>query len=281
MVTWQHLSDVYTLDWRTQHPLSVWRTNFESRDCECLWLSAYQAINPTIVPCSLPRNITTPKTVFRGLGRVYSFVNDDTGAILSTAAKFRSMLVKDVAGTDTRRLRLYSLNLEHAQTEANGEVANSSFVDIYSIKGEGNIPLLWLRNDTRNVSVLGFGGDPTAFPFNFTFPPDFAQLSASLFRVDRGARGVTLAALLDHGFGAKAPYWPPRGGGCVWKHHYPYPGERVAEYPYGTWPNATMWHCWSGSVCATAYYWMISDGLGGGGLHTEPMDKPVLWTSPE
>jgi hypothetical protein len=82
VVTWQHLSDVTTLDWRTQHPLSVWRTNFESRDCECLWLSAYQQLKPTIVPCSLPINITTPKSVFRGLGRVYSFVNDDTGAII-------------------------------------------------------------------------------------------------------------------------------------------------------------------------------------------------------
>ena len=41
IVTWQHLANVYTLDWRTQHPLSLWRTNFESRNCECLWLSAY------------------------------------------------------------------------------------------------------------------------------------------------------------------------------------------------------------------------------------------------
>ena len=51
---WQHLASVYTLDWRTQHPLSLWRTNFESRNCECLWLSAYQQRTPTIVPCMLP-----------------------------------------------------------------------------------------------------------------------------------------------------------------------------------------------------------------------------------
>ena len=54
VVTWQHLADVSTLDWRTQHPLSVWRTNFESRDCECLWLSAYQQLRP---PWSLARSL--------------------------------------------------------------------------------------------------------------------------------------------------------------------------------------------------------------------------------
>lgn len=116
-------------------------------------------------------------------------------------AQFRSLLIKDTSAfsSEANRLRMYSVNLEHAQTEANGEVQNASFVDIYSLKGEGNTPMLWIRASTRNVSVLGFGGDPTAFPFNFTQPPDFAQLSASMFRVERGARGVSLAMLLDHG----------------------------------------------------------------------------------
>jgi hypothetical protein len=81
-------------------------------------------------------NITTPKSVFRGLGRVYGFVNDDTGAIVATGAKFRSLLIADTSafGTDAKRLRMYSVNLEHAQTEANGEVRNASFVDVYSLK---------------------------------------------------------------------------------------------------------------------------------------------------
>ena len=90
-------------------------------------------------------------------------------------------MITNVLGSPTKRLRLYSLNLAHAQTEANGEVRASKFVDIYSVKGERNTPMLWLRKDVQNVSVLGFGGDPTAFPFNFTQPPDFAQLSHPCF----------------------------------------------------------------------------------------------------
>jgi hypothetical protein len=280
VVTWQHLAHVYTLDWRTQHPLSVWRSNFESRDCECLWLSAYQQLRPTIVPCSLPVNMTIAKSVFRGLGRVYGFVNDDTGAIISTGAKFRNLLINGSMGTPSSRLRFYSLNLEHAQSEANGEIANSSFVDVYSVKGEGNIPMLWLRKDTRNCSVLMFGGSSTSFPYNFSYPPDFAQLSPSMFRVEAGARGVTLAALIDHGLGASAPYWPPSGSGCTWGGRYPYPGEAVPFYPFWTYPNATMWNCWHGKATCTSYYWMVSDGRGQEGMHTEPKDKPALWRSP-
>jgi hypothetical protein len=233
------------------------------------------------VPCALPTNLTVAKSLFAGLGRVYSFVNDDTGAILSTGAAYRSLLVADTAAFagDAARLRFYSLNLEHAQSEANGEVRNASFVDVYSVKGEGNTPLLWLRGDVANVSVLGLGGGITPFEFNFTQPPDFAQLSPSIFRVDAGARGVTFAALLDHGYGASAPFWPPSGGGCAWEHKYAYPGEAIAVYPFGTWPNATMWRCWYGKQVATRYWHMVSDGGGAAGAHTEPADKPVYYSS--
>ena len=241
VVTWQHLASVTTLEWLSQDAGSVWRLNFESRDCECLWLSAYQAPQgPFPVPCSMPVNLTLAKSVFSGLGRVYGFVNDDTGAIISTGASYRSLLVDGSAGTAAgARLRFYSLNLEHAQSEANGEIRNSSFVDVMSVKAEGNSVILWVRADTSNVSIMGFGGDPTAFPYNFSYPPDFVQLSPSLLRVEAGARGATLALLLDHGSGASPPYWPPGGGRCHWKREYSYPGESIPYYPFWTYPNAS------------------------------------------
>lgn len=210
-------------------------------------------------------------------------MNDDTGAILSTGAAYRSLLIADTSAFAAAgaRTRFYGLNLEHAQSEANGEVRNSSFVDIYSVKAEGNAPILWLRGDVANVSVLGLGGGVTPFEYNFTQPSDFAQRSASLFRVDAGARGVKFAALLDHGYGASAPYWPPTGGACTWTHKYAYPGQAVAEYPFWTFPNVTMWRCWYGTKVNTAFWHMISDGGGVAGEHTAPMDKPVYYTSAE
>ena len=105
------------------------------------------------------------------------------------------------------------------------------------------------------------------------------QLSASMFRVDADVRAsTTLAVLMDHGNGA-SEYWPPKAGTCTWTHHFPYPGEALDHYPFGTWPNATMWNCWEGEHCSTKYSWMVSDGLGDAnpGGHTAPMDKPALW----
>lgn len=279
LATWAHVPDVYTLDWCSQHPLSLWRVNYEHRSTECLWMSAYQSLSPTIIPCQLPVNLTIPKTMFRGLGRVHSFVNDDTGGILNTGAKYRHVVVANTTGfaSDTAKLRFYSLNLEHAQSEANGEIRNASHVSVYSIKGEGNTPLLWIRGDSANVSVTGLGGGITPFPYNFTSPPDFEQATAGIFRVDAGAAGLTFAALLDHGYGAQAPYWPPNGGGCSWGRHYPYPGTAIPFYPYSTYPNVSMWNCWFGERVATAYWYMISYGNSGNG--STPMDKPIYWAN--
>jgi hypothetical protein len=283
LVTWQHLPGVTTLDWRARHPASLWRVNFESRDCECLWTSAYQQLSPPAVPCKLPANLTSPKSLFRGAGRVHSFVNDDTGVILSTAAGYRSLRVADTAGwaTPATPLRFYSLNLEHAQSEANGDIINASYVTIYSIKCEGNVPLLWVRAPSAHVAVLGMGGGFTPFAYNFSFPPDQTPATPSAFRVDAAAADVTFAMLQDHGFGNNGPYWPPTSGDCKWEHHYPYPGEATQAYPFGTWPNATMWNCWYGFHVSSAYFHTLAThppgALGGGGT-TGFGDRPILWT---
>ena len=166
--------------------------------------------------------------------------------ILSSGATYRALLVADTAGfaSPTARTRFYSLNLEHGQSEANAELRNVSWVDIYSVKAEGNLPLLWVRAPASNVSVLALGGGVCPFAYNQSFPPDFTQTPPSLFRVDVGTADVKFAALLDHGYGAEPPFWPPTPGGCAWTHYYPYPGSITRDYPYWTYPNGTMWNCW-------------------------------------
>ena len=139
---------------------------------------------------------------------------------------------------------------------------------------EGNLPLLWLRADVTNVSLLALGGGFTALAFNDTFPSDFHQATPSGIRVDAGARGVSLALLQDHGYGSDSPpYWPPKGGGCTWGHHYPFPGEAIPFYPFWTYPNRTMWVCWYGSRVSCPYWGTVSSAYG----LTRGCDKPVLW----
>jgi hypothetical protein len=277
LVTWQHLEHVTTLDWRSRDAASLWRTNFESRNCECLWTSGYQALAPPPIACQQPTNLSHAKSLFRGLGRVHSFVNDDTGAILSTGAAYRSLRVADTAAfaSPAAQTRFYSLNLEHAQSEANGDVVNASHVTIYSIKVEGNMPLLWVRAPAANVSVLAMGGGFTAWPANWTFPPDFAQATPSVFRVDDAATGVTFAMQQDHGIGSGSAYWPPTGGTCKWGRHYPYPGQAVADFPFSTFPNVTMFNCWYGFYVSDAFWSLLVTTSGASA--TQPGDKPILW----
>ena len=65
MVSWWHVP-VYTLDYRARGGL--WRSNYETRVSECLWLNDYrnQTADP---PCVAGFNITVPKTQVTGTGR--------------------------------------------------------------------------------------------------------------------------------------------------------------------------------------------------------------------
>jgi len=278
----QHVANVYALDWATRNPNSLWLVNYESRPCECFWTTAWQKLSPPAIPCSLPVNITIPKTIFRGLGRIHAWVTDDTGGILSTGYTYRHMRVQDIynIANATARLRFYALNLEHAQSETNAEIVNASFVDIYSLKSEGNLPILWFRPPMMNVSVYSFGGGIAPFWLNFTFPPEFTPSIPSIFRIDQNA-GVKLACLVDHGYGANPPYWPPRND-CSWGRHYPYPGTTVPFYPYSTYPNVTMWNCWFGHTAATTYWSSIvygPPGVPSAQTYSTPTDKPMLFVT--
>ena len=277
LVTWHHLPFVYTMDWRSRSAESVWGVNFEARATECLWVSAWQVLDPPPLPCRLPTNLTMPKSLVRGLGKFFLFVNDEAGAIINTGAKYRSLVVRDTAGFagPGARTRFYGLNLEHCQSEACSEVANASWVDVFAIKSEGNLPVMWVRGDAANVSVLALTGGFTPFAFNYSYPPDFEQRLPSYVRVDAGARDVTLAAMIDQGYGSQppVPYWPPSGGGCAWKHRFPYPGEAVDRYPFGTWPNVTQWNCWFGVKVSNYFTHLITSGDVG----TAPLDRPAYF----
>jgi hypothetical protein len=81
-----------------------------------------------------------------GLGAFYSYASDED--ILYTAHTYRHVLIQGLTGvaTPTSRLRFYFMNVEHTNAEANVEVLDSSFVDIYSSKGEGSLPIIIFNN---------------------------------------------------------------------------------------------------------------------------------------
>eukprot|EP00971_Amphidinium_carterae_P315850 6278563-Amphidinium_carterae.1 len=162
LVTWWHLSTVFTMDWRASD--GIYLSNYESRYGECLWLMSYFSVssNPQ---CATPTNLTLAKTVIRGGGRFYNLVSDED--IAFTSPSYRHILVVHDEPAAKRELKFYGLNVEHSLSEANFEVRSGEnlSIDIYALKGEGSLPLLWVR-DADDFNLWGLGGGADALPLS-------------------------------------------------------------------------------------------------------------------
>ena len=103
MVTWWHLPTVFTLDWRAKGGL--WRNNYETRVCECLFLTNYrnQTVDP---PCKPAIDIVVPKTRISGTGQFYNYVSD-VDILFTSHRHYRHVLVTNNSLDPSDRLRFY------------------------------------------------------------------------------------------------------------------------------------------------------------------------------
>ena len=60
-------------------------------------------------------------------------------------------------------LRFYHLQPQHARSDAMIEIRKAQNVDIYSMKAEGDVTVLWL-NKCKNVRLFGYGGNSSPSP---------------------------------------------------------------------------------------------------------------------
>ena len=58
-------------------------------------------------------------------------------------------------------LNFYQCNLEHPQSNANMLITNSKNINIFGLKGEGNEPILIIR-DSERIGIFGYGGNASA-----------------------------------------------------------------------------------------------------------------------
>jgi hypothetical protein len=98
-----------------------------------------------------------PLVVVRGNGggRWYNFYGFGR---IEGSPDYRHLLVE---GT-TEPLSLYQCNAESARGQANMEIRRAQHVSVYGLKGEGNYPILWVR-DADHVRIFGYGGNAAAF----------------------------------------------------------------------------------------------------------------------
>lgn len=121
---------------------------------------------------SLVRNINVERTlwdpdspgIFHPLVRIEgqgggSWYQLQQGHWWSQSPRYRHLLVE---GT-REPLRFYMLNPEHARCEAQVEFRDARHVEIFSLKGEGNYPVL-LIEACRHIRVYGFSGVGTPWP---------------------------------------------------------------------------------------------------------------------
>ncbi|MCS6859404.1 MAG: glycoside hydrolase family 55 protein [Abditibacteriales bacterium] len=140
----------YALSWRCGGDAMVRSVNFQSRYTGGAALEA-----PFVVISG------------HGGGRWYEFFN--TNSAFNQGLGYRHLLIRDAQGP----LRFYQCNPEHAipggrtnegvKNVPQIEVVRSQFITFYGLKGEGNNPLLWVR-DSDHVIVSGTGGNASAMP---------------------------------------------------------------------------------------------------------------------
>jgi len=85
----------------------------------------------------------------------------------SQGPDYRHLLVE---GT-SRPLRFYHLQPQHARSEAMIEFRNARNIDVYSMKAEGDVTIVWL-NRCRAVRLFGYGGNASPSPGRAIFRLD-------------------------------------------------------------------------------------------------------------
>ena len=178
------------------------------------------------------------------------------------------------AGDASDRTVFYMLNMEHAQAESNMHVANATNVDIFGLKVEGSLPVLWV-SDSRNVTLFGMGGGADAFPDTSYYPSDLAPYPPSMIRMER-ASNYKLINLFDGGRGSEGSRPRPIGA-------FPLTRRVLQAYDFYA-PDIpgiihSMWSPWPGYAVAPSEWSLVWDGDGvGHGTLSTPADRPVLYS---
>jgi len=85
----------------------------------------------------------------------------------SQGPDYRHMLVEGTRGP----LRFYHLQPQHARSDAMIEFRNARNIDVYSMKAEGDVTIVWL-NHCRAVRLFGYGGNASPSPGRAIFRLD-------------------------------------------------------------------------------------------------------------
>lgn len=264
---------MFTLDWRARGGL--WRSNYETRVCECLWLANYaHADHGNRTACPPAIALATPKTQVRGGGVFVNYVSDED-ILFTDHTHYRHLWVGD-GGAGSDRVQLYATNMEHAMAEANlGIDGATQGVDIVSLKIEGSNVIVWAR-DSADVNLYSLGGGSDAFPNASWYPTDFAPYRPTIVRIERTAP-FRLVNLVNGGRGNEGRPIEP-----IPVQTFPLTRAILGAYE---WPDedvpgiiASMWAPWPGYQVPPSLWPSVLEADGPSVVvhQTLPHEQPVL-----
>ena len=266
LVSWWHIAGTFTLEWNSKGGL--WRSNYETRVCECMWLSDYGSPNAahgkmgTWPPtnCTAGVELSVPKTQIHGTGSFYNYVSDED-VLFTDHVGYRDMLVSNNSESSTDRLRFYAINLEHSMAEANGEFRHASHVDVFGLKKEGSTTILWIR-DCVDINVIGTAGGYSALLDASAYPEDFAPYRPAIYRVERTSPLKLAMTPYPHKHSAEES--PDDVSVKSVKCSYPLDTRQLQQghFPKVDWPAliASLWAPWCGYWATGSLVLLEADG---------------------
>ena len=179
---------------------------------------------------------------------------------------YRHILVGNNSESGGGRTSFYSLNLEHAQSEANGEFRNASQVNVFGFKKEGSTVSLWIR-DSSDINLYGSPhGSYTALQNMSQYPADFDHYTPSLYRIERSNPFKFVGLGGSDGCGQGKPGPDQKCKGVVPCHNYP---TSTADLVQGKFPEVdwgvlktSLWQPWCGYIYPGAIQVLEADSVG-------------------
>nr|MBF0221947.1 hypothetical protein [Desulfobulbaceae bacterium] len=187
-----HIPDTYGLDWQSYGIIRD--VNFDTLPP----LGGFGKAND-----GMKHRRTHPLLLIsgNGSGKIYNFFQDD-GYPLAFGKSYSHLAVQDTKGP----IAFYQCNLERSQGESNIIIDRSQHVSFFGLKGEGNKPVMVVRNSS-DINVFGYGGNGAASEGNYLFIVKDSPDSTFVNLVDSPRLSGEGSAKHQEGYGVDPNKW--------------------------------------------------------------------------
>lgn len=179
----------------------AWQCNGVLRDVNFDTLPPFEGFGRPIVGKKGKRTHPLLLVSGDGSGKIFNFFQDD-GYRLAFQSPYSHIGIKKAKGP----LAFYQCNPERSAGECNIKIEESTDVSFYGIKGEGNQPVMMVK-DSKNINVFGYGGNGAAPEGSALFIVENSPDCSFVNLVDSPRFSGEGTAKLQEGYGVDPDKW--------------------------------------------------------------------------